>query len=65
MTWEVIKEIVIYFVFLLVVSRLAYSEKDPNMFMLRRDLKSMFDSAKYSDGGLKLSLVGFSFLFVS
>lgn len=57
MTWEVIKEIVIYFVFLLVVSRLAYSEKDPNMFMLRRDLKSMFDSAKYSDGGLKLSLV--------
>ena len=50
MTWYVIKDIFTYLMFLLVVSKLAYSEKDPNTFLFRNDLLNMFESGKYTKG---------------
>ena len=50
MTAFVIKDIVTYMIFLLIVSKLAYSEKDPNMFFYRKDLVNMFGGGTYTDG---------------
>jgi len=50
MTWFVIKDIATYLFFLLVVSRLAYSEKDPSTFLLRNDLINMFEKGRYTNG---------------
>ena len=50
MTAQIIKDIVTYAIFLLVVVFLAYSEKDPNTFYLRKDLEDMFSSSKYAKG---------------
>lgn len=32
------------------VAKLAYSEKDPNMFGYRADLVNMFEQSTYTDG---------------
>ena len=50
MTAFIIKDIGTYLIFILIVSKLAYSEKDPNMFQYRRDLVNMFHSSHYTNG---------------
>ena len=50
MTWFVIKDIGTYFLFLLVVSKLAYSEKDPHQYLFRNDMLNAFQLGKYSLG---------------
>ena len=67
MTWSVIKDIGTYFLFLLVVSKLAYSEKDPHQYLFRQDLLNAFQSGKYTFGPdfEDVSLRIDDFLFVS
>ena len=52
MTGIVIKDIFTYLLFLGVVGKLAYSEKDMHTYWFRNDLVNMFQYAKYSDGGM-------------
>ena len=50
MTWFVIKDIGTYFLFLLIVSKLAYSEKDPHQYLFRQDMLNAFQFGKYTEG---------------
>ncbi|XP_066922168.1 polycystin family receptor for egg jelly-like [Clytia hemisphaerica] len=47
-TYVTIKEISIYVIFLIVVAKLAYAERDYHTFMFREDLVNMFHRATYS-----------------
>ena len=57
MTWAVIKEIFTYIVFLGVVGKLAYAEKDMHTYWFREDLVNMFKHAKYTSGGMHFDSV--------
>ena len=50
LTWFIIKDIATYVFFLIIVARIAYSEKDPNMFQYRNDLVNKFQYSTYTDG---------------
>ena len=50
MTWLVIKDMGTYFLFLLIVSKLAYSEKDPHQYLFRQDMLNAFQLGKYTEG---------------
>lgn len=50
MSSVVLKDILIYLFFLLIVANLSYSEKDKHMFIYRRDLVNMFERSRYTGG---------------
>ena len=52
MTGMVIKEIFTYLLFLGIVGKLAYSERDMTSYWFRKDLVNMFQGASYSEGGM-------------
>ena len=50
MTGLVIKDIVTYLIFLLVVAKLAYSERDFHTYIYRKDMVNMLKDATYTGG---------------
>jgi len=50
MTGIVFKDILTYLLFLLIVAKLAYSEKDMNTYYLRQDIVNMFQLSTYQKG---------------
>jgi len=62
LTGAVIKEIVIYLLFLCIVSKLAYAEKDYHQYMFREDMVNMFEKATYTNGSMKFDKVTTYFL---
>ena len=50
MTGIVIKDIATYLIFLLVVGKLAYSEKDYHTYIYRKDMVNMLSEAMYAAG---------------
>jgi len=60
----VIKDIATYLIFLLLVAKLAYSERDMHTYIFRQDMVNMFQDAKYTDYGMKFDDVSISCLSV-
>ena len=50
MTGLVVKDILTYLVFLLIVGKLAYAEKDMNTYYFRQDIMNMFQYSRYQEG---------------
>ena len=50
MTGIVIKDIGTYIIFLLIVAKLAYSERDFHTYIYREDMINMLKNAKYTEG---------------
>ena len=63
MTGIVIKDIATYLIFLLVVGKLAYSEKDYHTYIYRKDMVNMLSEAMYA-AGPKFGDVNIVFFFV-
>ena len=57
MTGYVIKDMAMYFLFLAIVLKLAYAERDKHAFIFREDLVNMFQRATYSEGGMSFDAV--------
>ena len=57
MTATVIKEIAIYILFLCIVGKLAYEEKDFHQYIFREDMVNMFQKATYTKGFLEFDKV--------
>lgn len=50
MTGLVMKDIATYLIFLLIVAKLAYSERDFHTYIYRKDMVNMLKDAKYTGG---------------
>ena len=50
LTGSVVKDFATYIFFLLIVAKLAYSEKDFHQYIYREDMVNMFNHAKYGNG---------------
>lgn len=50
MTGIVLKDIITYLVFMFIVGKLAYAEKDMSTYHFRNDIMNMFQNGKYQEG---------------